>query len=326
MCTSMVLTTRDTYVGRNLDLEDAFGERVVITPRAFPLAFRRMPALERHQAIIGMASVAGDYPLYAEGVNESGVYMAGLNFPGNAYYPPDREEEKTLASWELIPFLLGTCETAAAAAEQMKRIPLLGVPFQPNLPLAPLHWHIADKHGAFVAEPMADGIKVYSDPVGVLTNNPPFPFHRTNLIQYQGLSAAQPDNCLDPSLDLPPFGQGMGAVGLPGDWSPASRYVRSAFCKRNSACDSSEESSVSQFFHLLDTAAMPRGAVCTPEGKWDITRYSCCINTDTGTYYYKTYDNCALTAVALTEERRAGDKLLEFPLDTKLRITWQEGQ
>ena len=70
---------------------------------------------------------------------------------------------------------------------------------------------------------------------------------------------------------------------------------------------------------------MPRGAVRTPEGNCDITRYSCCINTDTGTYYYKTYDNCAVTAVALTEERRAGDKLLEFPLDTKLRITWQEG-
>ena len=207
----------------------------------------------------------------------------------------------------------------------MQRIPLLGVPFRPDMPLAPLHWHIADRHESFVAEPMADGVKVYPDPVGVLTNNPPFPFHRTNLTQYRGLSAAQPENTLDPALELPPFGQGMGAIGLPGDWSPASRYVRTAFCKRNSVCEDSEESSVSQFFHLLDTVAMPRGAVRTPEGNCDITRYSCCINTDTGTYYYKTYDNCAITAVALTEERRAGDRLLEFPLDTKLRITFQKG-
>ena len=97
----------------------------------------------------------------------------------------------------------------------MKGIPLLGVPFGPNMPLAPLHWHIADRYGAFVAEPMADGVKVYPDPVGVLTNNPPFPFHLTNLTQYRGLSAAQPDNTLDPALELSPFGQGMGAVGLP---------------------------------------------------------------------------------------------------------------
>ena len=89
MCTSIALTTKDTYTGRNLDLEYAFGEKVVITPRQFPLQFHKMPALETHQAIIGMASVAEGYPLYAEGVNESGVYMAGLNFPGNAHYPPE---------------------------------------------------------------------------------------------------------------------------------------------------------------------------------------------------------------------------------------------
>lgn len=325
MCTSIALTTKDTYTGRNLDLEYAFGEKVVITPRQFPLQFHKMPALETHQSIIGMASVAEGYPLYAEGVNESGVYLAGLNFPGNAHYPPEGGAGEALAPYELIPWLLGTCKTAAEAAEQMRRIPLLGVPFRPDMPLAPLHWHIADRRGAFVAEPMEDGVKVYPDPVGVLTNNPPFPFHRINLTQYRGLSAAQPDNTLDPALELPTFGQGMGAIGLPGDWSPASRYLRAAFCKRNSVCENSEESSVSQFFHLLDTVAMPRGAVRTPEGNCDITRYSCCINTATGTYYYKTYDNCAITAVALTEERRAGDRLLEFPLDTRLRITFQEG-
>ena len=325
MCTSIALTTKDTYTGRNLDLEYAFGEKVVITPRQFPLQFHKMPALETHQAIIGMASVAEGYPLYAEGVNESGVYMAGLNFPGNAHYPPEGGAGEALAPYELIPWLLGTCKTAAEAAEQMQRIPLLGVPFRPDMPLAPLHWHIADRHGAFVAEPMEDGVKVYPDPVGVLANNPPFPFHRINLTQYRGLSAAQPDNTLDPALELPTFGQGMGAIGLPGDWSPASRYIRTAFCKRNSVCENSEESRASQFSHRGDTVAMPRGAVRTPEGNCDITRYSCCINTATGTYYYKTYDNCAIAAVALTEERRAGDRLLEFPLDTRLRITFQEG-
>ena len=323
MCTSLVLTTLQTYTGRNLDLEYDFGERVVITPRQFPLNFRSMPGLKTHQAIIGMARVAEGYPLYAEGVNEAGVYLAGLHFPGNAHYPQTWKGGAALAPWELIPYLLGSCETAAQAVEGIKRIPLLGVPFRPNMPLAPLHWHIADRHGAFVAEPMEDGVRVYPDPVGVLTNNPPFPFHLANLSQYRGLSAAQPDNTLNPALELPPFGQGMGAMGLPGDWSPASRYVRAAFCKANSVCSPDEAHSVSQFFHLLEAVAMPRGAVRTSGGRWDITRYSCCINADTGTYYYRTYRNCAVTAVALAEERRRGERLLEFPLEDSLRVAWQ---
>ena len=139
MCTSIVFHAGDTYTGRNLDLEYSFGERVVILPRHAGLTFRRMPPLHCHQAVIGMASVAEGYPLFAEGVNESGVYLAGLNFPGNACYPPEEGEGEALAPWELIPWLLGTCETAAQAAEQLVRIPLLGAPFRPGMPLAPLH-------------------------------------------------------------------------------------------------------------------------------------------------------------------------------------------
>lgn len=326
MCTSIAMQQGGGIFGRNLDLECSFGEQVVVMPRQFPLQFRRQEPLPRHLAMVGMAHMAEGTPLYAEAVNEAGLYMAGLYFPENAWYPPQVPEGfGAVAPYELIPWVLGQCKTLSQARELLKGFRPLGVPFSEKLPLAPLHWHLADGTGAAVLEATREGVRLYDDPVGVLTNNPPFPFHRTNLTQYRGLSAAQPDNTLDPALELPTFGQGMGAIGLPGDWSPASRYLRAAFCKRNSVCENSEESSVSQFFHLLDTVAMPRGAVRTPEGNCDITRYSCCINTATGTYYYKTYDNCAITAVALTEERRAGDRLLEFPLDTRLRITFQEG-
>ena len=79
-------------------------------------------------------------------------------------------------------------------------------------------------------------MKVYPDPVGVLTNNPPFPFHQANLSQYLGMSAAQPECRLDPDLGLEPFGQGMGAVGLPGDYSPRpGMYGRPSACATPSA-------------------------------------------------------------------------------------------
>lgn len=310
MCTSLILAAGDTYAGRSLDLDRDFGQRVVIAPRNFPFRFRRLPPLERHQAVVGMASVAEGYPLFAEGVNEAGVYIAGLNFPRSARYPVG--EGEALAPWELLPWLLGQCRSGAEAAEKLRAMPLMDEPFLPGLPAAPLHWHIADRAGAFVAEPTGEGVRVYADPVGVLTNEPPFPFHLANLSQYLGLSAAQPRGRAS-APELEPFGQGMGAVGLPGDWSPASRYVRAAFCLRHSVCPPEEESAVAQFFHLLDAVSMPRGAVRTEEG-WDITRYVCCINTRTGTYRYRTYDCPAPVAVELTEERRRGERLLEFPL------------
>ncbi len=313
MCTSLTFTTADPYFGRNLDLEYRFGQQVVITPRNFPLTFKAMPALERHHAIIGMATVVRGYPLYAEGVNEKGLYLAGLNFPGNACYPCGPEEGTPAAPYELIPWLLGSCETVDQAEEKLRKVRILDTPFAPDMPSAPLHWHLADGKRALVAEPMAGGLKLYRDPVGVLTNNPPFQFHLTNLNQYLGLSAAQPENRFG-GPGLCPFGQGMGGLGLPGDWSPASRFVRAAFLKWNSACEPDEASSVSQFFHILDAVAMPRGAVGTPEGKWDITDYACCVNGRTGTYYYKTYDNSQITAVPMDEASRTGSRLRCCPL------------
>lgn len=315
MCTSITFTTSDPYFGRNLDLEYHFGQQVVITPRNFPLTFKQMPTLERHHAIIGMATVAEGYPLYAEGVNEKGLYLAGLNFPGNACYPCGPANGIPAAPYELIPWLLSTCETVEQAAEQLRRTRLLDQPFLPDLPSAPLHWHLADAKRAVVAEPMADGLKLFEDPVGVLTNNPTFDFHLTNLNQYLGLSAGQPENRFG-GLSLKPFGQGMGGLGLPGDYSPASRFVKAAFLKWNSVCEGDEASSVSQFFHILDGVAMPRGAVRTPEGKWDITDYACCVNGRTGTYYYKTYDNSQITAVPMDESKREGSALICHPLVT----------
>lgn len=316
MCTSLTFTTEHTYFGRNLDLEYHFGQQVVITPRNYPFSFRAMPALEKHHAIIGMATVAEGYPLYAEGVNEKGLYMAGLNFPGNACYPCGPENGTPAAPYELIPWLLGSCDSVDQAEEKLRSVRILDTPFAPNMPNAPLHWHLADGKRALVAEPMADGLKLFEDPVGVLTNNPTFNFHLTNLNQYMGLSAAQPDNRFG-GVELRPFGQGMGTLGLPGDWSPASRFVRAAFLKWNSACERDEASSVSQVFHILDAVAMPRGAVRTPEGKWDLTDYSCCIDGRTGTYYYKTYDNSQITAVPMDEAKREGAALICHPLVTE---------
>ena len=355
MCTSMRLKTNSCYFGRNLDLEYEFGERVVITPRNYEFAFRMLPPRKAGCAMIGMAAVVDDYPLYAEAMNEAGLYIAGLYFPGNAYYSPEtREGYDNVSPFELIPWLLCQCGNLSDAKRLLNRLHLVSVAFRSDMPLTALHWHIADVTGSIVMEATEDGIHIYDDPADILTNNPPFPFHLANLRQYMGLSARQPEdrfsgrngaNAPDAScilegsasgpstagadtesasgaaaspLQLSVFGQGMGAIGLPGDFSPASRFVKAAFLLANSASESgsapSETDNVCQFFHILNGVAMVRGSVITPENRYDITTYTCCLSAASRTFYYTTYGNQQISAVCMDHEDLDGNALLEFPL------------
>lgn len=318
MCTSIILHHPCCF-GRNLDLEHSFDEQVVITPRNFPLKFCRLSPLKQHFSMIGMATVTSHYPLYAEAVNEKGLYMAGLNFPGNAHYETDIPDGfSAVTPWELIPWILGTCGSVSQAREKLSRFRPLAVPFSVNdsrqLPLAPLHWHLADQTQSLVLETVKEGVFLYDDSVGVLTNNPPFPFHQLNLCHYQGLSTTPVSNRLAPGIPLKKLSQGMGAVGLPGDASSLSRYVKAAFHKLNSPACENEISQVTQCFHLLEAVSMVRGSVITPEGLPDITRYSCCITPSDGTYYYRTCDNSRICAVKMSAENPDAKDLLCFPL------------
>lgn len=323
MCTCITYENGDFYFGRNLDLEYAFGEKVVITPRNYRFSFRKLPQMEHHYAMIGMAAVAGDYPLYAEAVNEKGLGIAGLNFPGNAYYREEQPQKDNVTPYELIPWLLGQCASVKEAEALLERANLLNILFAVTMPLAPLHWMLADREKCLVAEATESGVHLYENPYGVLTNNPPFPYYQMHLRNYLHLSSSSPDCRFAKELDLSPYGQGMGAAGLPGDFSPASRFVKAAFLKWNSQAPKEELPNVTQFFHILDGVAMVRGAVMTPEGKADITTYSCCVNADRGIYYYKTYENSQIQAVGMGNENLDGCQLKICELETQQQINWK---
>lgn len=323
MCTAITYRTQDHYFGRTLDYERSYGEQVTITPRNFPLRFRCLPALERHYALIGMATVADGYPLYYEATNEQGLSMAGLNFPGSADYNPLLEGMENVPPFEFIPWILGQCATLKEARAKLEHLNLADIPFSSRLPLAELHWILCDREGAITVECVQAGLKVYENPVGVLTNNPPFDFQLTNLTNYLNLTAEVPENRFSASLPLKPYGQGMGMLGMPGDLSPVSRFVRAAFAKLNAVSGPGEEESVSQFFHILGTVTHPRGCVRTGDGGHEITIYTCCCNTDRGIYYYTTYENSQITAVDLHREDLEGSALVCYPLVTRQQICWQ---
>lgn len=308
MCTCITYENGGFYFGRNLDLDVSFGQTVTITPRNFSLDFSRAGKMERHYAMIGMASASETFPLYAEAVNEKGLAMAGLNFPGNAFYQEPDGKGLELASFEIIAWILGKCASVEEAEAYLTGMKIVNLSFAPRMPAAPLHWMLADRSKCLVLEAVEEGLKVYENPFGVLTNNPPFPFHQMNMGNYLNLTSKSPKNRFSEGLVLKPCSQGMGALGLPGDASSSSRFVRAAFYKWNSVSEPSEQANVSQFFHILDGVAMIRGSVITDQGTCDITLYSCCMNTQTGVYYYKTYEDSRLRRIDMyqrdLEEKR----------------------
>ena len=323
MCTAAVYQTRGFYFGRNLDYEFSYGEEVAVTPRNCPFRFRSGEALERHYAMIGMAHVAEGYPLYYDAVNEKGLCMAGLNFVGNAVYHEPAPDRDNVDTFEFIPWLLGSCATVAEARARLARLNLTGGAFSAGLPAAQLHWIIADRDGTIVVESVKEGLRVYDNPAGVLANNPPFDQQMFNLNNYMGLSPCQPRNTFSSRLDLTAYSRGMGTLGLPGDLSSQSRFVRAAFVRLNSRSGDSEEESVSQFFHILNSVDQQRGCCELEPGVYEYTIYTSCCSADRGIYYYTTYDNHQISAVDLHRTDLDGGELVRYPLVTGEQIRFQ---
>ena len=323
MCTAITYQTKQLYFGRTLDYECSYGEQVTVTPRNYPFDFRHAGPVHTHYAMIGMAHVADGYPLYYDAVNEKGLCMAGLNFVGNAVYAQPKPDRTNIAQFEFIPWLLGRCASVAQARTELSKLNLTGTPFSAALPAAQLHWLIADQKEAVTIESAADGLHVYENPVGVLTNNPPFEQQLFNLNNYMQLSPKQPENRFSESLPLHCYSRGMGALGLPGDLSSPSRFVRAAFVRANARAAQTEDASVSQFFHILTSVEQQRGCCELDDGQFEITLYSSCCNADRGIYYYTTYDNRQITGVKLHAADLDSAQLTAYPLVDTQQIRWE---
>ncbi len=354
MCTAIAFGEKNRYFGRTLDYDVTFGEYVAVTPRNFCFSFRFLPDMKNHAAMIGTAAVIDGYPLYYEATNEHGLSMAGLNFAGNCHFCDCvLDMRDNVCQFELIPYILGRCRTVAQARRIFDRINIVNEPFLQELPPAQLHWIIADAAECAVLEVTRDGTAVYDDPYGVLTNNPPFPFHRHNLCLYMSLSAHDREQGFCHGLERDVFCRGMGAYGLPGDWTSPSRFVRAAYVRANAVTELCEQegvqahaqkgreksreraelsekdhstgadgnacaAGVNQFFHILGTVEMVRGCVGTEngaraQGAFEYTQYSCCCDTARGVYYFKSYADTSLHRVDMYCHELNSKELVAVP-------------
>lgn len=321
MCTAISFFNNNFYFGRNFDYPYSYKEEILITPRNYPLKYRFLPTDYSHYEFIGAGILKDGYPLYYDGVNNCGLCVAGLAFSKSAKYLPPVLNKTNIAPFEFIPYILGRCGDLSSARKLLENINIADVHFNDEFKNTPMHWIISSKEGSVVAEPLKDGVKIYDNPVGVLANEPSFDFHLLNLNRYLHLTPKTPKNTFSQKINLLPFSHGMGAIGIPGDFSSPSRFVKASFTLLNSKTDtSSEEENVMRFFNILYSVAQIKGCTITENNENEYTIYSSCCNADTGTYYYTSYNNKSIKKASLYDINKDGDTVISVPFDYSLNF------
>lgn len=320
MCTCIRWKYEDrVFFARTLDNTCNFAERVIFIPRNFDLLFSTYGHLLAHSALLGIGTVVDGCPMFAEAYSEQGLAVAALSFEGNANYFSYRPDRINIAPYEFITFVLTHFRSVAEAKKGLSQVNILDRPFKPELPLTPLHWMIADSNQSLVVESTAEGLKIYDNPYDILTNNPPFPFHRENLNNYLNLTADFPLNTFSPELRLDPSSAGLGAHLLPGDYSSPSRFVKGCFLIKNPP---EEVDPYSHLFHILDAVSPIKGTVRSGNSRFQYTLYSSGIDLSNKVFYFKTYNNNQIQAVDLLKHDLDGQSFVQYPIPASQNIKY----
>lgn len=292
MCTALAKIGERKLFGRTLDVPASYGEGIVITPRFLPLSFSDGSEAAEHLALIGMGILKDGKALYFDAMNEAGLCAAALNFPRLSKYFPPRKREKEIASYEFILKILSRCKSVFEAKLELCGAAINDLPFSKDTPTTPLHWIVADGNEAITVESTENGLSVYPNECGVLTNSPDFPFQEKRAAEFSAMSTKNPA----PSSESPYFSEGYGAFGLPGDFTSPSRFIRADFLGKSVLTEGDE---VSSFFHIMDNLQLPSGAVTDENGAPSKTLYTSCMDREQLVYYFHTYQNRRICAVRL---------------------------
>ncbi len=318
MCTAIRYCGKATWYGRTLDYEHGFGQKVLIVPRKFTLPFHHEEPILEHFSILGIGIVVQEYPLMFDAMNEEGLFMAGLNFTHSAVYGKPQMGRYNISYFELIPWVLSQCKTVSEARKLLQKTQITDTLFADDMPRSYLHWLVADGDSSLVVEAVEDGVKLYDNPIDVLTNEPPFPSQLYYLKNFLTLSAAPAENTFAKHLPLNEYSRGMGAMGLPGDLSSPSRFVRGAFTLHNAVCQ--EHTERCELFHIMDAVQQPRGSCLVRENEYEITLYTAGYDAQEKILYYHTYDNRQLRAVSLGQEQMQSSRILRYSMNDREEV------
>ncbi len=325
MCTGLALETKDGLhlFGRNMDIEYSFNQSIIFIPRNFKCVNKsNKKELTTKYAVLGMGTIFDDYPTFADGMNEKGLGCAGLNFPVYVSYSKEDIEGKTnIPVYNFLLWVLANFSSVEEVKEALKNANIVDIPISENIPNTTLHWMISDITGkSIVVEQTKEKLNVFDNNIGVLTNSPTFDWHVANLNQYISLRYNQVPEFKLGDQSLTALGQGTGLVGLPGDFTPASRFVRVAFLRDAMIKNDKDSIDLIEFFHILNNVAMVRGSTRTIEEKSDLTQYTSCMCLEKGIYYYNTYENNQINAIDMNKENLDGNEIKTYKYNKTLSI------
>ena len=308
MCTCINVFSRSNLFGRTLDIEYSFNEQIILVPRNFPITFKKEKAINTHLGIYGIGTVIDNYPLFSDCSNEKGLSFASLNFVNNAYFNKANKVDINLTNYELPLYLLSKCKNLKEVKLLLKKINIIDIPINKKTPTSELHFMMSYKNQSIVIEVTKEGLSVYDNPYHVLTNNPPFTYHKYNLFLYSSLSNKESSK----SFFIPPkeaFSNGLGGINLPGDYSSPSRFIRAFFIKEIME----DKDDINTFFKCLDNVSLIKGVVNTSLGN-EYTLYTSCYDVKKLTLYYKTYDDNIISNIKFSKNDFNKNNLITYPM------------
>ncbi len=316
MCTGVRFTDSQGHLfwGRNYDWNVSYGEKPIVMPKGYLLKMQFCKSEPTKYATIGTAVEHDGFPLYFNCGNEAGLSVGGLNFAGYAQFESEPVEGKTnIAAFELPAWIGAHFATVDEAEAALKNTAIIAKAPSPEMGVASLHWMIADAKRSIIVECQADGMHIYDDPIDVLTNQPPFPWHLENLRNYLCCNGSWPGSVMWGKEKLTPFGTGSTMRGIPGDPYSTSRFVKAAFVNNFYPQKESEIDNVMRMFHTLGSVSFSDGMAAMDDGSYELTLYSDCFSAATSTYYYNTYNSPAIQSACLADFANAPTDALISP-------------
>jgi choloylglycine hydrolase len=326
MCTAIRRTTTSGAVvhARTMDFADEAPCDVIVVPRSYALmslAPEAEPGMTWTATYAAVGVNTHGLPLLIDGLNEKGLAVSALYHPDHAKYQTvgAGDASRTLAPVDVAMWLLTRFASVETAAEGLRDVRVAASVFPPWGFVPPLHYVLHDaERRCVVVEFIDHELTMHDNPLGVMTNAPEFEWHIRNLRRYVTLAASDVPKLAVGGMRRVPSGAGAATLGLPGDFTSSSRFVRAVALSRTAAPVDTPEDAVQQAFHILANCQIPRGALRSVRGErvsYDYTHYTSAVDTAGRRFYFHTHGNRRVRMVDLMKMNLDATELTVFPMD-----------
>ncbi len=327
-CTNLMLKPQDGSVlyGRTMEFVTDVGSVILVAPRNkeyIGTSLNGKPGMKWTARYGLVGTSAGPLPHVLEGLNEKGLAVGLFYFPGFATYMsvPADGDAKAIAAWELGTYLLGTCATVEEAKAALDGLIVCPAAQPDGSPAPPSHWMVRDASGrCLIIEPTNGQLKTYDAPLGVVTNSPDYDWHMINLSNYSNQSALSVAPRMVSGVKIGPLSQGSGMLGLPGDFTSPSRFVRAVAFSQTALPAANAQEGVLRVFHLMNLFDIPLGAARSQNGTTvtaDYTQYTIVGDLTNRKMYFHTFDSRGIRLVDLNKCDFDAKEFRCVPMDQK---------